>query len=75
MKIYRESLLLWLAFGGALVAFLVTAEAPPTEWSYVQWLQFAVFVFGWFIGKLQHSYLSGDPAKKPEEEQPTIIRK
>lgn len=56
----RDSLVLWIAAGGALVLYLQSASAPPTSWSYSEWLQFAAFVLAWAAGKLQTSPLAGE---------------
>lgn len=55
----RDSYVLWLGFAVALVGYLVTAEKPPTEWNYLQWLQAASVVLAWVSGKLASSPLSG----------------
>ena len=55
MKLTRDGLTLWLCGAAALTAYLLSAGAPPNEWSYQQWLQFAAAGAGWGIGKLQAS--------------------
>ena len=51
----RDGMLLWLLAGAALVGYLVSADKPPTDWNYHEWLHFAVAGFAWGIGKLQVS--------------------
>lgn len=55
----RDSLVLWLGLGVALVGYLTTADRPPTAWAYNDWLQFASFVLAWAMGKLATSPLPG----------------
>lgn len=57
----RDSLLWYLALAAAVVGYLVSAQKPPTAWSYGEWLQFATFALAWLIGKLQTSPLAGAP--------------
>lgn len=57
MKFSRDSVLLWALAGAALVGYFVTAKVPPTQWDYMQWLQFASAVFGYLVAKLQNSPL------------------
>lgn len=59
MTMIRDSVLLWIGFGAAAVGFLVTAERPPLEWSYQEWLQALSFMFAWLMGKLATSPLPG----------------
>lgn len=56
----RDSALWYLAALGAVVGYLITAQKPPTEWSYMEWLNAASFVLAWAIGKLQTSPLPGE---------------
>lgn len=61
MKIYRESKILWL---GVFVAFLSYLQSYPRhipEWDYHDWIASLMFISVWFLGKLQHSYLDGEP--------------
>ena len=53
----RDSLVWFVALGAALVAYLLAAEQPPTEWSYREWLQAAAAVFAALSTKLQASPL------------------
>ena len=55
----RDSLLLWLGLGVAIVGYLGSAAKPPTEWSYAEYLQAASFVLAWAMGKLATSPLRG----------------
>jgi hypothetical protein len=54
----RDSYVWWLTLVAAIVGYLITAEKPPTEWSYLQWLQAASFVLAWLAGKLSTSPLA-----------------
>lgn len=58
--INRDSLVLWLGLGLALVGYLITAAKPPVAWSYMEWLQFVSFLFAWAMGKLSTSPLKGE---------------
>ncbi len=60
MTVTRDSYILWVGFGVAVVGFLVAAEKPPTEWSYMEWLQAASVMLAWVFGKLARSPLAGD---------------
>lgn len=58
--ITRDSWVWIVAALGALVGYLVTAQTPPTEWGYMEWLQFVSFGLAWAAGKLTGSPLAGD---------------
>lgn len=58
--INRDSAVLWLGLGIALVGYLTTAARPPVEWSYMEWLQFVSFLLAWVAGKLSTSPLKGE---------------
>ena len=55
----RDSFVWWLALAGAVLTYLVSAERPPTEWRYLDWLQALSFVVAWLAGKLSGSMLAG----------------
>ena len=55
----RDSAIWWIGILGALVAYLLSAGAPPTAWTYLQWLQFAAAILGTVSGKLATSPLPG----------------
>lgn len=57
----RDSMVWWLGLIAAAIGYLITAEKPPTEWTYMQWLQAASFVLAWMVGKLATSPLAGAP--------------
>ena len=59
MNLTRDSLSLWVAFGVVLVAYLITNGTPPTQWSYMEWLNAASVVLAWASGKLATSPLPG----------------
>lgn len=61
MQINRDSAVLWVGVGLALVGYLTTAETPPTQWTYNEWLQFASAALACLMTKLQHSPLPGKP--------------
>lgn len=54
----RDSLSWWLALALAVLGYLVTAQKPPIEWGYMEWLQALTFVLAWLSGKLATSPLS-----------------
>lgn len=55
----RDSVVWTLAILGALVTYLLSAGAPPTEWTYQQWLQFVAAAIATVSGKLATSPLKG----------------
>ena len=55
----RDSKLLWVGAGVALIGYLSVSE-PPTAWSYADWLKFATVVLAWVSGKLASSPLPGE---------------
>mgnify|MGYP001560576806 FL=1 len=55
----RDSYVLWIGFAVAIVGYLATAEKPPTDWTYLQWLQGLSVVLAWISGKLASSPLKG----------------
>jgi hypothetical protein len=55
----RDSLVWTLGLVAAVLGYLVTAEKPPTEWGYMQWLQAGTFVVAWIMGRLSSSPLAG----------------
>jgi hypothetical protein len=65
MKITRDSMLLGLGGGAALVAYLMADGRSPAEWAYQDWLKLGAAGFAWVMGKLQTSPLKGehDPAQ------------
>lgn len=62
----RDSWVWILAFIGLLLSHLITAQAPPTEWSYMQWLQFLSTFLAGVVGWLSSSPLAG--ANTPHKE-------
>lgn len=56
----RDSVVWTLGLFAAIVGYLITSEKPPTEWTYLQWLQAASFVLAWVMGRLSTSPLAGD---------------
>jgi membrane protein implicated in regulation of membrane protease activity len=58
--ITRDSYVLWVGLAAAILGYLVTAGAPPTEWSYMQWLQAGSVLLAWVSGKLATSPLAGE---------------
>ena len=58
--INRDSAVLWVGLAAAVVGFLTTADRPPNQWGYNDWLQFASFGLAWVTGKLATSPLKGD---------------
>ena len=55
----RDSFVLWLGLVVAIVGYLVTAQTPPQDWSYMQWLQALSFALAWVMGKLATSPFAG----------------
>lgn len=56
----RDSIVWWLGIVGGLIVYLAAA-APPTQWDYYAWLQFAGVVIATVSGKLATSPLAGAP--------------
>jgi len=57
--ISRDSIVLWLPIGAALVAYLLAADLP-TQWDYYAWLQFVAAVIATASAKLMTSPLKGE---------------
>lgn len=57
--LHRDSALLWVGLGVAIVGYLITAAKPPNQWSYMEWLQAASMLLAWVSGKLASSPLPG----------------
>jgi hypothetical protein len=57
----RDSVIWWVGLAVAVVGYLSAVDAPPTRWTYMQWLQAAAFVLAWVSGKLATSPLKGEP--------------
>jgi hypothetical protein len=53
----RDSMLLYLALAATVVGYFAAAEQTPDLWSFKEWMQFALVVISWLIGKLQTSPL------------------
>ena len=51
----RDSVIWWLLLVAACLGYLKTVDAPPTEWTYEQWVNAGIFLSGWLIGKMQTS--------------------
>jgi len=62
----RDSVVWTLGFLAALVGYLVTAQKPPSQWAYMEWLQAATFVIAWIMGRLSSSPLAGADTPKRE---------
>lgn len=64
MTLTRDSAVLWLGIIGALVGYLAAAQHPPIEWTWHEWMQFALSAVGVISGKLASSPLPhSDPDK------------
>jgi hypothetical protein len=61
MMLTRDSAIWWLGLAAATLGYLITAEKPPTDWTYMQWLQASSFLLAWIVGKLATSPLAGAP--------------
>lgn len=57
MTFTRDSLVWWFAILASVIGYLTSAEKPPTEWTYNEWLQSLSFVVGVVSGKLAASPL------------------
>lgn len=64
----RDSWVWILAFAGLLLSHLITAQAPPTQWSYMQWLQFLSTFLAGVVGWLSKSPLPGENTPKRDTE-------
>ncbi len=58
--IRRDSKVLLLSLIGAVLGYLMTLP-PPTEWTYLQWLQSLAFTVATVSAKLGGSPLKGKP--------------
>lgn len=64
--ITRDSWIWLLGFLAAAVGYLITAQQPPTAWSYMEWLQACAFVLAYVVGRLSSSPLAGAHDKLAE---------
>jgi hypothetical protein len=62
----RDSWVWVVTFIGLLLSHLITAQAPPTDWSYMQWLQFLSTFLAGVVGWLSSSPLAGAATPKRE---------
>lgn len=53
----RDSIVLWLGLGLALLTYIVAAPNDINVWTTREWAQFGVVGLSWLIGKLQTSPL------------------
>ena len=53
----RDSMVWLFTLGAALIAYLLAADKPPTEWNYREWLQAGAAAFATLSAKLQGSPL------------------
>lgn len=58
--ITRDSWIWLIGLAAACVGYLITAQKPPTQWSYMEYLQAASFVLAYIVGRLSSSPLAGD---------------
>lgn len=58
--ITRDSWVWLLGLLAATVGYLITAQKPPTDWGYMEWLQVVSFVLAYVVGRLSTSPLAGD---------------
>jgi hypothetical protein len=76
MTFTRDSVLWWLAIAGSLITYLLSTSAPPTQWSYWQWLNFAAAVVATIAGKLAVSPLPSKREVRAEEAaDATVVRR
>ena len=57
MTLTRDSLVWFVTLGASVIAYLLAADKPPTEWHYHEWLQAIAALFGIISTKLQGSPL------------------
>ena len=57
----RDSVVWWIGLAVAIVGQLIVVGKPPTEWTYLEWLQIISFALAWVVGKLASSPLAGAP--------------
>jgi len=69
--ITRDSWVWVLGFVAATLGYLITAQTPPTEWTYMQWLQSLTFVTAYLVGWFKSSPLAG--AKDKLAETKTVL--
>ena len=62
----RDSWVWLVTFIGLLLSHLITAEAPPQDWSYMKWLQFLSTFLAGVVGWLSSSPLAGKNTPKRE---------
>ena len=65
----RDSWLWLITFVGLLLSHLITAQAPPLQWSYMQWLQFLSTFLAGVVGWLSSSPLAGVKTPKHESRE------
>ncbi len=73
MKFSRDGMLLWLGALATLVTYLISKGTPPTQWTYMEWLQMASFVAAWIIGKLQASPLESNVNLRLQHPNATVM--
>lgn len=75
MTITRDTWLFYLALAGTLLAYLATSDNTPDQWTFKQWVQFALVGVTWLIGKMQHSPLPGskDPEVKKARKEGDVV--
>lgn len=61
--ITRDSWIWIIGFLAAEAGYLITAQKPPTDWSYMEWLQALSFVLAYIIGRMSNSPLAGENDK------------
>lgn len=61
----RDSLVLILGIAASVLGYFISAEVPPTQWTYAQWLQFGSAMVGIILAWLRSSPLAGigEPSK------------
>jgi hypothetical protein len=64
----RDSIMFLLLLVVAVVGYLITAQKPPTDWGYMEWLQACSFVLAWVVGKLSGSPLAGNSTPVSRQE-------
>ena len=67
----RDSIVWTLGLVAAIIGYLVTSATPPTQWTYMQWLQAVAFILAWVMGRLSSSPLAGD--NTPHKESYTAL--
>lgn len=56
----RDSVVWLIAFMATILGYLSTKETDPRFWSYMDWINFLMFVLAWLSGKMATSPRPGE---------------